>query len=241
MKKFVALFLALLMAFSVVAIAETKSPAASPEKPGTSSPSVKPEDGEKPGSSVVPSPGVPGGDSGNSGNVPSPGVPGGNGGSSNSPVASTTTKAMADIKLGQVLFAAHGTKCFAVMTVALEGDVIVAAYIDEFQFMDAATAIGVPNSDADFGTSFPEGKVLASKRVNSALYSENMAKSGSTVALEDNYKAIEKFVTGMTISELEATISTLTKEAAVDAVSGATLVDTLGYLQGLLAAAQSVK
>ena len=240
MKKFVALFLALLMAFSVVAIAETKSPAASPEKPGTSSPSVSPE---KPGtdspsvnpgqpSPGVPSPGTPGG------NVPSPGTPGG---STSSPVAGGTTKTMADIKLGQVLFAAHGTKCFAVMTVALEGDVIVAAYIDEFQFMDAATAIGVPNSDSDFGTSFPEGKVLASKRVNSALYSENMAKSGSTVALEDNYKAIEKFVTGMTISELEATISTLTKEAAVDAVSGATLVDTLGYLQGLLAAAQSVK
>ena len=67
MKKFAALFLALMMVFSMVAIAETKSPAASPEKPGTSSPSVSPEAGDKPGSSVVPSPGV-----------PSPGVPGGN-------------------------------------------------------------------------------------------------------------------------------------------------------------------
>ena len=37
------------------------------------------------------------------------------------------------IKLGQVQWAAHGTKCFAVMTVVLEGDKIVAALIDEYQ------------------------------------------------------------------------------------------------------------
>lgn len=147
----------------------------------------------------------------------------------------------ATIKLGQVDYAAHGNKCFAVLTVAVQGDTIVAAYIDEFQFMDAATAQGVPNSDQGFGESYPEGKVLASKRVNTELYSANMANAGSTVALADNYAAIEAFVTGKTIAELEAAIEGKTKEEMVDAVSGATLVDTLGYLTGLLEAAKAAK
>ncbi len=34
------------------------------------------------------------------------------------------------IVIGQVDYAAHGTKCFAVLTVAVQGDKIVAAYID---------------------------------------------------------------------------------------------------------------
>ncbi len=150
--------------------------------------------------------------------------------------------ALADdtVKIGQVDYAAHGTKCFAVLTVAVQGDKIVAAYIDEFQFMDAATAEGVPNSDADFGTSYPEGKVLASKKVNAALYSTNMQKAGSTQALDVNYAAIEAFVTGKTIAELEAAIEGKTSEEMVDVVSGCTLVDTLGYVTGLLEAAKSV-
>ena len=53
------------------------------------------------------------------------------------------------IKLGQVQYAAHGTKCFAVMTVVLQDDVIVAAYIDEFQV--GAGMVGVPNSENGFG------------------------------------------------------------------------------------------
>ena len=85
-----------------------------------------------------------------------------------------------EIKIGQVQYAAHGTKCFAVMTVAMQGDVIADAYIDEYQFM-ATGSVGVPNSESDFGTAYPEGKVLASKKVNADAYSENMAKAGSTV------------------------------------------------------------
>ncbi len=156
------------------------------------------------------------------------------------PMAALAEDAQA-VKLGQVYFAAHGDKCFAVMTVAMQGDVIVAAHIDEFQFMDAATATGVPNSDKGFGTSFPEGKVLASKLENNELYSTNMQKAGSTVALADNYAAIEAFVVGKTIAELEAAIEGKTAAEMVDAVSGATLVDTLGYLNGLLAAAKAAK
>ncbi len=155
------------------------------------------------------------------------------------PVAALAEEAPA-IKLGQVQFAAHGDKCFAVMTVVLQGDVIVAAHIDEYQFM-ADTSIGVPNSDKSFGTSFPEGKVLASKRVNAESYSANMANAGSTIALNVNYDAIQAFCVGKTVAELEAAIEGKTATEMVDAVSGATLVDTLGYLQGLLAAAKAAK
>ena len=156
-------------------------------------------------------------------------------------LCSVTALAEEPVKLGQVDYAAHGTKCFAVLTVAVQGDTIVAAYIDEFQFMTAGEAVGVPNSDQGFGEAYPEGQVLASKRVNSELYSANMAKAGSTVALDANYAAIEAFVTGKTIAELEAAIAGKTAEQMVDAVTGATLADTLGYLTGLLEAAKAAK
>ena len=145
-----------------------------------------------------------------------------------------------EVKIGQVQYAAHGTKCFAVLTVAMQGDVIADAYIDEYQFM-ATGSVGVLNSEADFGASFPEGKVLASKKVNAAAYSENMKKAGSTVDLATNYAAIEDYVTGKTVAEVEAAFAGKTAEEAVDVVSGCTLVDTLGYVNGLIEAAKSVK
>ena len=144
----------------------------------------------------------------------------------------TSAAAVAEIKIGQVDYAAHGTSCFAVMTVALDGDTIVAAHINEFQFLDAASAEGVPNSSESFGKNFPEGKVLASKIVNNGMYS-------TTMPLGVGYEAIEAFATGKTIAELEAAIDGKSKDEMVDAVSSCTLVDTLGYLQGLLAAAKA--
>ena len=57
-----------------------------------------------------------------------------------------STAALAEVKIGQVEYAAHGTSCFAVLTVAMDGDTIVAAHIDEFQFMDAATAEEPPHT-----------------------------------------------------------------------------------------------
>lgn len=155
-------------------------------------------------------------------------------------VLTMSVAAAEDIKIGQVQYAAHGTKCFAVMTVAMQGDVIADAYIDEYQFM-AAGSVGVPNSEADFGTAYPEGKVLASKKVNGDAYSENMKKAGSTVHLNDNYAAIEAFVTGKTVAELEAAVAGKDAAAMVDAVSGCTLVDTLGYVNGLIEAAKAAK
>ena len=144
------------------------------------------------------------------------------------------------IKIGQVQWAAHGTKGLAVMTVVLQGDVIVAALIDEYQV--GAGMVGVPNSENGFG-GFTDGKVLYSKRVNAEAYSANMQKSGSTVALDVNYDLIQNFCVGKTVSELELAVVGFGGDAtkAVDAVAGATLVDTLGYLQGLLAAAKAAQ
>ena len=146
------------------------------------------------------------------------------------------------VKLGQVDYAAHGAGCFAVITAAVQDDVILAAYIDEFQFIsdrEDVAAVGVPNSDASFGENYPEGKVLGSKRVNSDLYSLNMQRAGSTTQIAANFDAIQAYVAGKTIAELEAAVEG--KEAAefVDAVSGATLADTLGYVKGVIEAAKA--
>ena len=60
-------------------------------------------------------------------------------------------------------------------------------------------------------------------------------KAGSTVSLDANYDAIQNHVNGMSIADAEA----LSKdEKAVDAVSGATLADTAGYIGVLVDAAK---
>ncbi|MBQ7657286.1 MAG: hypothetical protein IJI53_08680 [Clostridia bacterium] len=152
-----------------------------------------------------------------------------------------------EVLLGQVDYAAHGTGCFAVITVALQDDVILAAKIDEFQYVsdrENLAAVGVPNSDASFGENYPEGKVLGSKRVNNELYSLNMQRAGSTVQIAANYDAIEAFVKGKTIAELEEIVGGYTAETKgefIDAVTGATTADTWTYTQGILAAAKAAK
>lgn len=145
----------------------------------------------------------------------------------------------APIKIGQVDYAAHGAGCFAVITAVVQGDVILAAKIDEFQYLtdrEDLAAIGVPNSDASFGENYPEGKVLGSKRVNSDLYSLNMQRAGSTVQIAANYDAIEAFVAGKTIAQLEAAVEI---ENFADVVTGATLTDTPSYVKGIIAAAKA--
>jgi len=96
----------------------------------------------------------------------------------------------------------------------------------------------VPNSEAMIPV---EGQVLASKRVNAEMYSNNMKKAGSTVAINANFDAIEAHVTGKTVAELEAEFGAKTAEEAIDAVAGCTLADTLGYVNGIIAAAKTVK
>lgn len=149
----------------------------------------------------------------------------------------------ADLKFGQVQYAAHGTKAFAVTSVVMEGDKISIAYIDEYQVMAKATTVGVPNSDAEFNAAFADQETqLVSKRVNNEVYSENMAtKGGATITLLENYKAIEAYAVGKTVAQLEKAIEGKESEDMADAVSGATLADTLGYIQSIIAAAKAAK
>ena len=148
------------------------------------------------------------------------------------------------IKMGQVVYAAHGTHCFAVITAAIQGETIVAAKIDEFQFMadrEDVAVIGVPNSDdanEAFSVKNEDGTIkskLGSKRVNSDLYSLNMQRAGSRVQIAASYDAIEAFAVGKTIAALETVAGA---EGLLDAISGATLVDAPNYLKGIVEAAK---
>ncbi|MGB9839679.1 peptidoglycan-binding domain-containing protein [Thermovenabulum sp.] len=149
------------------------------------------------------------------------------------------------VKIGKVDYAAHGTKCFTVAIAAVAGDKIVAAYIDDYQFMPAASAKGVPNSDGDFGKNYPQGYVLGSKLTNADYYTNNMkTRGGATRTVVENFSGIINYVKGKTIAELEAQLAAKTKEEmkeAVDAVTGATLEDTHGYITAIVEAAKVAK
>jgi peptidoglycan hydrolase-like protein with peptidoglycan-binding domain len=148
-----------------------------------------------------------------------------------------------NIKLGKAEYAAHGTKCFTVAVVAMAGDKIASALLDDYQVSDATTYKAVPNSDKDFGANFAIGKVLASKMENAATYSANMAKSGgATITIDKNLAAVQDFAKGKTIAELEAIIAKNTGvDPKVDVVTGATLTDTNGYLSAIVAAAKEAE
>ena len=147
--------------------------------------------------------------------------------------------AKAELQIGQVEAAAHGTKCFTTATVVVEGDKILLAYIDDYQYLSAADATGIPNSEtlADY---WNEGLVLGSKRVNAEMYSANMAKSGSTVAIDVNYNTIQDYVAGKTIAEVEE-LAGKTSDELIDTISGATLVDMPGYLNAIVEAAKAAQ
>jgi hypothetical protein len=158
-------------------------------------------------------------------------------------LAACSKSGSSDLKLGQVQYAAHGTKSFAVTSVVMDGDKIAKAYIDEFQVMAKADTVGVPNSDTEFGENFadPE-KHLASKRVNDEYYSNNMSeKAGATKKLSESWAAIQSFAEGKTVAELESAINGKTSEEVLDAVSGATLADTAGYIQSIIEAAKAAE
>ena len=82
------------------------------------------------------------------------------------------------IQIGQAYAAAHGTKCFTEAVAVVKDDVILAAYLDDFQFTSTDAGVtAVPNSDSDFAAGYAEGKVLMSKRVNADYYSKMMAEN----------------------------------------------------------------
>lgn len=136
-----------------------------------------------------------------------------------------------DIELRYALGAPHGDKSFANAVVAVEGDKIIAASIDEYQYIqDGKSKQG---EDSDFAKGYKDSKVvLASKLENNDIYSDLMAeKANATTTIKANFEAIENFVAGKTIDEIKETIAGATEGEAIEAVSGATLVDTAGYLQ----------
>lgn len=143
--------------------------------------------------------------------------------------------ALAETRLGQAVYAAHGERAFCVATVAMEGDTIAAALLEEFQFLSPEGFASVPNPETFTNA---DGNVLASKRLSDEAYSANMANAGATQNLVTSYKAIEAYVVGMTVSDLEAALEGKTSEEMVDAVSSSTLTDTYGYLMAILEAAR---
>lgn len=140
-----------------------------------------------------------------------------------------------DLELGMILAAAHGDKCFTSAIALVQNGTIVAASIDDFQYMAADTEgiEAVPNSDAGFGEGAAEGKALVSKSVNSPVYSKSLKeKGGATQDWITSMDAIEAYLAGTTIAGAKA--------PSVDAVSGATLVDTTNYAQAAIEAAKTV-
>lgn len=145
------------------------------------------------------------------------------------------------IVLKQVYAAPHGDKSFASVVVTMQGDKILDAVIDEYQFVDAGDWKGVPNADGAFAEAFAEGKTLVSKRQDSEIYSQMMTeKAGSTVSIADNLDAIGDFAKGKTVAELEDTIKELEDLGedgnVADVISGATLKDAGGYLGAIVKA-----
>lgn len=141
------------------------------------------------------------------------------------------------LTLNRIEAAAHGDKCFAVASALTDGTNVILSYIDEYQFLTNDTT-GIPNSEA-FAASgtIAEGKVLASKRVNNTYYSEYLKTAGATKEISANFDGIQEYVNGKSIAELEELVGKPAEEV-VDAVSGATLVDTQGYIAAILEAAK---
>lgn len=146
---------------------------------------------------------------------------------------------LTNAELSYSLQAPHGEQSFAIVSVLHDGDTVLAASMDEFQFVDPADFEGVPNTDGAFGKSYNENMVLASKLVNDDAYSGMMSEhAGATSTYAENMQAIINHTIGATSSEIEATIDELSglgeDEPISDVVSGATFIDTLGYLQAIV-------
>lgn len=146
---------------------------------------------------------------------------------------------LTNAELSYSLQAPHGDQSFAVVSVLHDGDTVLAASVDEFQYLDPADFDGVPNSDAGFGENYNEDVVLASKMENAEAYSAMMTEfADATSTYGDNLQAIIDHAVGSSVEEIEATIAELDglgeDDDITDVVSGATFVDTNGYLQAIV-------
>lgn len=146
---------------------------------------------------------------------------------------------LANAELAYSLQAPHGDQAFALVAVLHDGDTVLAAAVDELQFVDPADFEGVPNSDDGFGETYGEGVVLASKMFNDEAYSAMMTNfAQATETYGGNMSAIVEFAAGQTVDDIQATIDELNdlgeEDSVSDVVSGATFVDTAGYLQAVV-------
>lgn len=154
--------------------------------------------------------------------------------------ASAEVPGKGTLVMRQLYAAPHGKQSFAAVNVTLNGDTIVGARIDEFQYVPKSPDWkGVPNADSDFGKGSPKGQMLIAKFQNSKPYSALMKKEAkATHTWQENQDAIENFVKGKTIAQVKTAISDVASAKKVsDVVSGATFVDTKGYLQAIYDAA----
>lgn len=157
-------------------------------------------------------------------------------------------------KLGTAYGFCHNHGVTVASVVVVDG-VIVDASIDEIYFTNANGEFK-PLAGAEEVALVTDGEtentiILLSKRENDDLYSANMVKAGKqTVAT--SYDAIEAFVIGKTVTELEEIVAQYdpentdaeaanSKVAFIDVVSGATLTDTLKYTLVLLDAAHAAQ
>ncbi|MBS4971712.1 peptidoglycan-binding protein [Lacticaseibacillus rhamnosus] len=154
--------------------------------------------------------------------------------------ANAKVPAAGTLVMRQLYAAPHGKQSFAAVNVTLNGDTIVSARINEFQYVKKSSDwTGVPNSNKDFGKNYPSGQILIAKAENSKPYSALMKKEAkATHTWEENETAITNFVKGKKISDLKAAVADVkgTKKVS-DVVSGATFADTAGYLQAIYDAA----
>lgn len=146
---------------------------------------------------------------------------------------------LANAELSYSLEAPHGNQSFAIVAVLHNEDTVLAAAMDELQFVDPASFEGVPNSDEAFGENYNDDVVLASKMDNDEAYSGMMEDiAGATLTYSENMLAIIDFSLGKTAAEIEEAVSQLDDlgedDEIADVVSGATFVDTNGYLQAIV-------
>ena len=152
--------------------------------------------------------------------------------------------AMADstAKVGVAYAAGHGNGVMVASVVVVDG-VIVDAYIDEIYFTGAKDEYVLLPYASELGVKDEVTTVAISKRENHEVYSKSMVDRGG-LDIADSYDIYQAFVIGKTIEELEAAVEGYNadnKTEFVDVVSGVTMVDTLLYINALLAAAHNAQ
>lgn len=145
-----------------------------------------------------------------------------------------------ELTLSRSLQAPHGDNSFAIVSVAHDGEHVVAAAIDEFSFWTGVQFNSVPNGSGAFGQGFANPDTfLGSKLDNSMEYSRMIAAiAGGTNQWAENIRLISDFAAGKTVDEIDQAIAEVhglgEDESIADVVTGATLMDTAGYLQAIV-------